>query len=198
MSSEEDLIEESVDIGEDDEEEEEEGAVGLSADVEINDRYLEMLADAYIRQALSLVKRDDKSGDISGTKTRHTLLKWFGSLKRGAAEFDPSLIRILTFLNSVWFTGCDSLSPEFWWVNKTKIEDLVYVALIAHAFQMKSKKQKGSAKDIPKCVMFIHDYIERECKNAIFAELVEEFAQLCEDNQSFCHVYNKCFKDRSK
>ena len=179
-------------------EDEEEAGGGIPAEVELNDRYMELIADPYVRTVVAMVVRNPNSGDISGTKTRHSLRKWFKDesiFKHGVASFEPHRMRILSFLNNVWFTGCDDLSTEFWWVNRDNILSLCYVAVITTGFGMGESKGSPEVTDMPKSAMHIYDYIERECQPKAFAELDEDFAAMCKENEDFSHVFTKCLKN---
>jgi hypothetical protein len=186
MSSEEDNV-----IEEESQEEDEDEVSGLPVDVEIMDRYSELMADAYLLKAVSCVKRDENG--VSSTKTRHSLQKWFHSFKTGLREFSPTHRRLISFLNIVWFIGPENLSQEFWWVNRAKLLDLTYIAMVSTALYVGSKKE-DNIDNIPKCVVFVYDYINKQCGDDIFEDLADDFASLCDVHGSFCKVFSKCLK----
>jgi len=188
MSSEEEEI-----IGDGTEEEEEEGNTsGLPVEVEIIDRYCELLKDAYVRKSLTCISRSEKG--ISARKTRHSLQKWLISgLKGKFPEFMPSYLEILAFLDRIWLVGCENLSQEFWWVNRHKVMNLVYVAMVSTGVMVGSKKE-DNINNVPRSLMFIYDYISEECNDDTFEDLADEFASICDKYDEFYKVFSKCLK----
>lgn len=175
------------------------GVSGLPLEVEVNDRYLELIEDPNVRQAMGYVSVSD--GEISSSRTRQKLLSWFqGHLKGGYREFTQSRFRILNYLNTVWLCGCENLSPEFWWVNRDPIKRLLYIAMVSEALnrQQYDEKHKPHKEDIPQSILFIHDYITNECGDDAFEELNTEFVGLLKANSDLCDVYLKCFEKKSK
>lgn len=178
--------EEELDVG---------GSSGLPLEVEVNDRYLELLEDPYVRQAMGYVSVSD-NGDISASKTRQKLLSWFSEhLKGGYPAFAQSRFRILNYLNTIWLAGCENLSPEFWWVNRNSVKRLLYIAMVAEALNHQQYNESHNPKkdEIPQAVVFIYDYIANECTDESFAELNTEFLDLLKANSELCDVYLKCF-----
>jgi hypothetical protein len=181
--------EEDLDVG---------GSTGLPLEVEINDRYLELIEDPYVRQAMGYVSVGDE-GDISASKTRQKLLSWFDEhLKGGYASFAQSRFRIINYLNSIWLAGCDNLSQEFWWVNRDPVKRLLYIAMVAEAMhrQQYDEDHNPNKEEIPQAVMFVNDYIVNECSDEAFEDLNGDYVELIEANKDLCDVYMKCFSGK--
>lgn len=178
--------EEELDVG---------GSSGIPLEVEVNDRYLELIEDPYVRQAMGYVSVND-NGEISASKTRQKLLSWFSEhLKGGYPAFAQSRFRILNYLNTIWLAGCENLSPEFWWVNRNSVKRLLYISMVAEALNHLQFNDAHSPKreEIPQAVVFIHDYVTNECGDEVFEELNAEFVELLKSNNELCDVYMKCF-----
>ena len=170
-------------------------APGLPIEVEINDRYLDLVEDPLVRHALGYVAMNDE-GAISTSRTRQKLLSWFNDhLKGGYAAFDPSRFRILNFLNTVWLAGCENLGQEFWWINRDSIQRLTYIAMVAEALhrQIHEKDHRPNIEEIPQSAVFVHDYIMNECGDEVFEDMNTDYVELLEGNAEFCDVYLKCF-----
>lgn len=178
-----------LDINEDDLEDD--GGSPIPAEVEICERYFDLLQDEMVRIAISGVVVAE--GRISSSKTRQKLQSWFE--ERGFQSFERSHLRIMTFLNSVWFVGCENLSEEFWWTHKNMILKLVYVALVAEAANLQMYGASApSVKHLPRSALFLYDYISTLDDEA-FTELEAEFKALAETHEDFCGVFMKMFKE---
>ena len=188
--------------GEEESESEEEigGGSGLPLEVEVNDRYLELIEDPYVRQAMGYVSVNGR-GEISASKTRQKLLAWFnGHLKGGYVAFEQSRFRILNYLNTLWLSGFDNLSQEFWWVNRDQVRRLVYIAMVSEALHRQHYNDSHHPKkeEIPQAVVYVHDYIVRECGDEVFEEMNGDYVELLESNNELCEVYMKCFGKKQK
>lgn len=168
----------------------EEPVTGLPAEVEICDRYYELVSDIMVRTAISGVVVSE--GQISASKTRQKIKAWLDSITYKA--FENAQLKILTFLNSVWFVGPENLSPDFWWVHKNAILKLLYVCSVAEACNLQQYGVSAKKNHIPRAVMFIYDYIT-SLEEEVFAELEAEFKTLTDDHSEFCQVFLKTFDD---
>ena len=191
------MSEEEANISDASEEVDGENSSGLPLEVEINDRYLELIEDPYVRKAMGYVSV--KEGEISTSKTRQKLLSWFSEhLKEGYASFVPSRFRILNYLNTLWLAGCENLSPEFWWVNRDSVKRLVYIALVSEALHKQLYDSSHSPKkdEIPQAVLFVYDYVANECGDDAFEDLQKDYVELLENNNEICDIYMKSFSGK--
>jgi hypothetical protein len=188
-SGEEEEESEELDVG---------GSGGLPLEVEINDRYLELVEDPLVRQAMGYVAMNDE-GEISASRTRQKLLAWLTEhLKGGYGTFDQSRFRILNYLNTLWLAGCDNLSQEFWWVNRDAVKRLIYILMVSEALhhQQHDSGHSPNKEEIPQAAMFVYNYVANECDDEVFEDLNGEYVELLEENNELCDVYLKCFGEK--
>jgi len=164
------------DEDEDDLSEESSQPMALPVEIELNDRYLELLSDPLLYQANQCII-SDRDGVISASKTRQKLCSFFDSLKGGFIVFTGARIRSLVFLQSLWLAGAENLSQEYWWVNRNAIRRLLYVTMVAEAYH---QRQHGDLKkeQIPPHLIFLYDYIDRECTDETFEEMHTDYLTL--------------------
>lgn len=160
----------------------------LPVDVEIEDRLSEILQDSAIRAAISGVVVAD--GKISTSRTRQKLKMWIDEIK--FPTYEKSHLRLVTFLNSIWMAGCDSLTPEFWWTHKNMILKMVHVCLVGEACNQIQYGAKGNVKNLPHCAMFIYDYI-MELGDDAFEDLEEDFKGIISNYEEFTQMFLKTF-----
>jgi len=178
-------------LGLDDMESEEDAPVsGIPVEVDLCNKYYELLQDSLIRTAVSGVVVS--SGRISPSKTRQKLKSWF--TENGYKHFEQSQFRILTFLNSIWFIGCDNLSQEFWWTHKNLVLKLVYVCSVAEACNL---QQYGLAPDgncLPRSALYVYDYVI-SLDDEGFEELEAEFKGLLKTHDDLAQLFLKSFDE---
>lgn len=160
----------------------------LPVDVEIEDRLSEILQDPAIRAAISGVVVAD--GKISTSRTRQKLKMWIDEIK--FPTYEKSHLKLVTFLNSIWMAGCDSLTPEFWWTHKNMILKMVHVCLVGEACNQIQYGAKGNVKNLPHCAMFIYDYI-MELGDDAFEDLEEDFQAIVSAHDDFTQMFLKTF-----
>lgn len=177
----------------DDEDGELEAGGALPVDVEIEDRLSDLLQDPVIRTAVGsgVVTVD---GKISTSKTRQKLKAWIEEIK--FPTYEKSHLRLITFLNSVWMAGCDSLTPEFWWTHKNMLLKMVHVCLIGEACNQLQYGAKPNVKNLPHCAMFIYDYITSLGDDA-FDDLEEDFREITKTHDEFTQMFLRTFGDDS-
>lgn len=163
-------------------------SAALPVDVEIEDRLSEILQDPAIRAAISGVVVAD--GKISTSRTRQKLKMWIDEIK--FPTYEKSHLKLVTFLNSIWMAGCDSLTPEFWWTHKNMILKMVHVCLVGEACNQIQYGAKGNLKNLPHCAMFIYDYIMELGDNA-FDDLEEDFKAITSTHEEFTQMFLKTF-----
>jgi hypothetical protein len=163
---------------------------GLPVEVDICERYQELMRDDMIRVAMSGVVVSD--GRISPSKTRQKIKAWLTEIKY--RPFEQTQMRILTFLNSVWFVGCDNLSPEFWWIHKNLILKLVYISCVAEACNLQQYGQEADKHSLPRSTLYIYDYIV-SLDDESFADLETEFKGLLKTHDELVQVFVKSFDE---
>lgn len=161
-------------------------------EIEICGKYYSLLQDPMIRIALSGVVVSE--GRISTSKTRQKLTQWFK--ENGYKPFENSQLQLTTFLNTIWFAGCENLSSEFWWVHKVIIQKLLYVCTVAEACNLQQYGITSSKSHLPRSAMFIHDYIS-SLDDETFAELESEFDALSKTHEDLCRLFINSFDSSS-
>jgi len=169
-----------------------EPVMGLPAEVEICDRYFELVSDPMVRMAISGVVISE--GKISASKTRQKLKAWFSEITY--RPFETTQLKITTFLNSLWYVDPENLSSAFWWTHKAVILKLLYVCSVAEACNLQQYGVTAKVNHIPRAVLFIYDYIA-SLDDEYFADLEAEFKTLTENHDEFCQVFMKSFGEVS-
>jgi len=172
---------------------EDEPISGLPVEVKMCEKYYELMQDPLVHTAISGVVISD--GRISPSKTRQKLKGWFA--EGGYRPFESAQFKILTFLNSLWFVGCDNLSSEFWWVHKNFILKLIYVCSVAEACNLQQYGQGPDKYNLPRSVLYIYDYIV-SLDDESFAELESEFKGLLKTHDDLLQVFLKSFDEQPR
>ena len=152
-----------------------------------------------IRELMGKLVQNAGEETIDSKASAEALRKFLGIFitKREAALGEPRRA-IISYLNEIWLLGPKNLPLEFWWEMRTRFLKLLHVSIILEAFNLKSfdgvSKDTVSVRAIPQCLMFVYDYVQKECTDEKFVKVKEKFMVCCKDQSDFCDLYLNVFE----
>lgn len=103
---------------------------------------------------------------------------------------------IISYFNEMWLLGLENLPLGFWWEMRTRIIKLLHVSIVLEALNLKAfivDKDKVNDRDVPQCLMFVYDYVKKECTDEKLKKISDKFDSCCKDQRDFCDLYLRMF-----
>jgi hypothetical protein len=162
-------------------------AAGRAAAELVSQYHAQLMGDSNVRflmGSLGQNARDETLDSAAAVRALHKAVQTVG------VSLGEARLAVTAYFNALWFAGPERLPREFWWEMRYRLLKLLHVALVLEARMLRSfGVTSPTHRNIPQALVFVYDYIVRECTDAKLADVAQRFDAACARNPAWCQFY---------